>query len=67
MYNTTFTLQIGIGPTEVRMRSFKMFKISASKFCTMGMHRQIRACADEFLAMATEGEVHGVYKVVTRS
>ena len=45
------------------MRSFKMFKISASKFCTMGMHRPMRACADEFLAMATEGEVYGVYKV----
>ena len=46
------------------MRSFKMFKISASKFCTMGIHRQMRACANEFLAMATEGEVHGVYVVL---
>ena len=27
----------------------------------------MQACADEFLAMVTEGIVHGVYKIVTRS
>ena len=27
----------------------------------------MRACADEFLAMVTEGVIHGVYKVVTQS
>ena len=42
-----------------------MFKISASEFCTMGMPKRKRACADEFLATVTEGVVHGVYKVVT--
>ena len=31
------------------------------------MHRRIRVFADEFLATVTEGLVHGVYKVVTRS
>ena len=33
----------------------------------LGMHRRMRAYADEFLVMVTEGVVHGVYKVVTRS
>ena len=45
--------------------SFKLFKISTSDFRTVGMHRQKRACTDEFLAMVTEGVVHSVYKVVT--
>ena len=42
-----------------------MYKISASEFCTVGMHRQMRACANEFLATVTEGVVPSVYKVVT--
>ena len=29
---------------------FKMFKISASEFGTVGMRRQMQACTDEFLA-----------------
>ena len=33
----------------------------------LGMHRRMPACTDEFLATATEGVVHGVYKVVTQS
>ena len=44
-----------------------MFKISISDFGTVGMHRQKEVCADKFLAMVTEGVVHSVYKVVTRS
>ena len=44
----------------------KMFKISDSEFRTMDIHRRMRACADEFLAMVAEGVVHGVYMVVTR-
>ena len=44
-----------------------MFKISASDFGTMGMYRRKRACADKFLAMVTEGVVHGFYKAVTQS
>ena len=47
--------------------SFKMFQISASELGTLGMHRRMRACADEFLATVTEGVVHNVYKVVIRS
>ena len=31
------------------------------------MRRQWRACRDEFLATVSEGVVHGVYKVMTRS
>ena len=44
--------------------SFKMFKISVSEFCTVSMHRRIRACADGFLAMVTKCLV---YKVVNWS
>ena len=51
----------------VSYTSFKMFKISASEFCTMNIRRHMQACVDEFLAMVTEGVVHAVYKVVTRS
>ena len=42
-----------------------MFKISASEFSTVSMHRQMQACADGFLVTVTDGVVHGVYKVVT--
>ena len=35
------------------------------KFPTLNL--LLWACADEFLAMVTEGVVHGVYKVVTWS
>ena len=31
------------------------------------MHRRMRACTDEFLAMVSEGVVNGVYNVVTWS
>ena len=48
-------------------RSFKMFKISASDFGTVGMHTRKQACADKFLATIIEGVVHGGYKVVTQS
>ena len=44
-------------------RSFKLFKISASDFGTLGT----RFRAYEFLPMATKGVVHGVHKVVIRS
>ena len=47
--------------------SFKMFKISASDFRTVGMHRRKQACTDKFLATLTEHLVHGIYKVVTQS
>ena len=47
--------------------SFKMFKISASEFRTMGMCRQMQACTDEFLATVPEDVIHSVYKVVTQS
>ena len=47
--------------------SFKKFKISASEFGTMGMHRQFHTCACEFLTIVTKGVVRGVYKVVIRS
>ena len=40
-----------------------MFKIYASEFGSVGMHKRMRACADEFLATITEGVVHSVYKV----
>ena len=52
---------------RVTYGSFKRFKISSSGLLTMSMRRRMRACADEFLAMVTEGLVHGVRKVVTRS
>ena len=39
-----------------------MFKISASEFGTVGMHR--RFCTYKFLTMVKEGVVHGVHKVV---
>ena len=42
-------------------RSFKMFKIATSEIGTLSMSRPIQACTDEFLAMVTEGVVHGVY------
>ena len=32
-----------------------MFKISTSEISTAGMCRQMLACADEFLALVTEG------------
>ena len=44
-----------------------MFKISASDSLSASMRRGIQVCADEFLATVTEGVVHGVNKVVTRS
>ena len=47
--------------------SFKMFKISASDFETVGMCRRKRACSHNFLTTVTEGVVHGVSKVVARS
>ena len=40
--------------------SFKMFKIYASEFGTIDMRRQVRACANEFLAIVTESVVHDV-------
>ena len=33
---------------------------------TMSMRRWVQAYKEEFLAMVTEGVVHGLYKVVTR-
>ena len=48
-------------------RSFEMFKLSASDFGIMSMNRRKRTCTDKFLAAVSEGVVHGVYKVVTRS
>ena len=50
-------------PTEI----LKCLNISTSEFGTMGSHRQVRACVDEFLSMVTKGVVHGVPKVVTPS
>ena len=47
--------------------SFEMFKISASDFGTVGMHRCKQACADKFLATVTESVVHSIYKVLTWS
>ena len=44
---------------------FQKFKISASEFSTVAMHKRFRAY--EFLTMVTEGVVHSVRKVVTRS
>ena len=46
--------------------SFKIFKISASDFGTMTMHRGFCACVYEFLTTVTEGVVHGAHKVVIR-
>ena len=79
---TPFTLQ-AVSPVVgcVRMRpydtmvkcpcvsyiSFVRFKISASEFGTIGMRRRKQACTDQFLATVTEGVVHGVYKLVTKS
>ena len=40
--------------------------MSDAEFGSVNMRRQMQACVDEFLAMVTEGVVHGVYKVVTR-
>ena len=48
-------------------KSFKLFQISTSQFCTVGIHRRLWACTDEFLSRVTEGIVHGVHKVVTQS
>ena len=44
-----------------------MLKISASEFSTVVVCRQMRVCTDEFLATVTEGVLHGICKVVTRS
>ena len=41
--------------------------VKISEFDTVSMRRQMRTCTDEFLALVTEGVVHGVYKFVTRS
>ena len=41
-----------------------MFEISNSEFGTVGMRRRFRTCTYEFLAMVTEGVVHGVHKVL---
>ena len=46
-------------------RRFKLFKIFASDFGNVVMQKP--ACTDTFPAMVNEGEVHSVYKVVTRS
>ena len=54
-------------PLPISHISFKMFKFSTSEFCTVDMCRRIQACADELLASVTEGVVHGVHKVMTRS
>ena len=49
------------------LRKFiKMYKISASESGTTGMVRTMRACANELLALVTEGVVHGAYKVLIR-
>ena len=45
-------------------RIFRLLKISASDFGTVGMRGQFRAYMNEFLATVTEGVVHGVHKVV---
>ena len=37
-----------------------MFKIFASEFGTLSMHRRVQAFVDEFLVMVTEGVVHSV-------
>ena len=44
-----------------------MLKISVSEFGTVGMHRRMRACADEFLPTVTVDGVHVVIKVVPQS
>ena len=51
------------GSTEV----LNCFKISASEFSTVSMHRRFGTCTYEFLTTVTEGVGHGVYKVVSRS
>ena len=47
--------------------SFKLFKISASDFGTVSMHRSFCACAYHFLTTVTEGVVHSVHRVVIQS
>ena len=47
--------------------SFRLFKISASDFCTTDMRRQFHSCAYEFPTTVTTGVVHGVHKVVIQS
>ena len=47
--------------------SFKLFKISASEFSTVGMCMRFHACAYEFSTTVTEGVVHSVHKVVMLS
>ena len=70
-------------PSDIRMRpfgsvanrplpcesygSFRLFKISSSDFCTVGMRRRFCACVYEFLTTVNEGVVHGLHKVVIRS
>ena len=44
-----------------------MFKIFASDFNTMGMHRRFCVCAYEFLNTVSKGVVHCVHKVVIQS
>ena len=44
-----------------------MFKISASEFGTMGMHRRMRGMPGYIFARVPEGAVPGVYKVMTQS
>ena len=47
--------------------SFKRFKISASDFDSVSMHRRFCTCAYDFLTTVTESVVHGVHNVVIRS
>ena len=49
---------------SVSYRDYNMFEISASKFGTMVMHRQFRACTYESLTTVTVAVVHAVHKVV---
>ena len=46
------------------MEVFKCLKFNVKEFGSVRMCRGIRACAYEFVAMVTEGVVHGVCKVV---
>ena len=48
------------GKTSIPLHILHKFKISASDFGTVDMHRRKRACTDEFLATVTEGVVQGV-------
>ena len=48
-------------------RSFRLLKMSASDFSTVGMCRRFHACVYEFLTTVTEGVVHSVHKVVAQS